>query len=531
MGQSPFGRRRGSAASAAASARSPLAWTLTLLALMLIDTFTIVAVRSFLAEGTWYLAGALALTVIGVNVVALVPSLVPMRWLAPGISLLVLLTIAPQAYSFYIAFTNYSADHLLTRSQAVDALESVTYLPDDGRTYDWRAYENDAGEALLVVKPGEDAGAAPLVAAPGEELRTVRDTELNADGYPTEVDGHRLLDVPETARALDGLTDQEFGPEDTPITVQSMGLAGEYQHRYAYDDGVLTDLLTGREYEPVEGTFTTADGQFEVSPSFQTTVGWDNFTEVFSNPGIRGPLLEIFLWTIVYAVVVVAGQLVIGMIIALALNSRDIPRRLAKFIRSLLLLPYVVPMYLTVLVWAAMLNANLGIITELGETLFGLDRNWLGDPTMARLALLVVTFWLGFPYFLLIVSGALQAIPEDLLEAAQVEGAGWWARFRLVVLPLLMRMISPLIILGMVNNFNNFVVTFLLTEGGPPMTDTDTPAGSTDLLISYTYKLAFVFGNGSDYAQAAVITMMIFVVLIPVVASQFRRYAVWAEEN
>ncbi|KAB8166967.1 ABC transporter permease subunit [Streptomyces sp. 3MP-14] len=524
-------RPRGSAASRAAARRSPMAWTLTLIAMVIIDVFTLVAVSNFLSEGTWYLAGALFLTVFGVNVVALVPGLVPMRWLAPGIALLVMLTIAPQAYSFYIAFTNYSSDHLLNKDQAVEALESVTYLPEGAATYDWRAYENEEGETLLVVKPGEDPAAAPLVAEPGEALRPYSGGELADDGYPAEVDGFAQLDTPATARALDELTDTEFGPADTPITIQSMGLAGEYEYRYRYQDGVLTDVLTDREYRPVEGTFTSADGQFELSPSFQTTVGWDNFTEIFTNPGIRGPLLEIFLWTIFYAVAVVVGQLVIGMIIALALNSRDIPRRLAKIIRSLLLLPYVVPMYLTVLVWAAMLNANLGIITELGETVFGLDRNWLGDPTMARFALLLVTFWLGFPYFLLIVSGALQAIPEDLLEAAQVEGAGWWARFRLVVFPLLMRMISPLIILGMVGNFNNFVVTFLLNSGGPPMTDTDTPAGSTDLLISYTYKLAFVFGNGSDYAQAAVITMMIFVVLIPVVASQFRRYAVWAEEN
>ncbi|MEV1009547.1 ABC transporter permease subunit [Streptomyces sp. NPDC049881] len=524
-------KTNGSAAMTAARTRSPLAWAITIAALVVADLMTLAAVTSFFSEGTWYLAAAITVTVAGINVVALVPRLMPMRWLAPGIALLLLLTIAPQAYSFYIAFTNYSSDHLLTKSQAIDALESVTYLPEGAATYDWRAYGDGGEDTLLVVRSAEDAAAAPMVAEEGEPLRPLDAGGAAGDGFPAEVDGLAQLDTAATAAALDGLAGTEFGPEDAPITIQSMGLAGEYADRYAYEDGVLTDQLNGREYRPVEGTFTTADGQFEVSPSFQTTVGWDNFTEVFSNPKIRGPLLEIFLWTVVFAVVVVVGQLVIGMIIALALNSRDVPRRLAKFVRSLLLLPYVVPMYLTVLVFASMMNPNLGILTELGENLFGLDRNWFGDPTMSRIALVCVTFWLGFPYFLLIVSGALQAIPDDLLEAAEVEGAGWWARFRLVVFPLLMRMISPLIVLGMVANFNNFVVTFLLNKGGPPMTDTDTPAGSTDLLISYTYKLAFVFGNGSDYAQAAVITMLIFVVLIPVVASQFRRYAVWAEEN
>jgi ABC-type sugar transport system permease subunit len=165
------------------------------------------------------------------------------------------------------------------------------------------------------------------------------------------------------------------------------------------------------------------------------------------------------------------------------------------------------------------------------SNVLGINPNWVNDPMGAKLAVILVTVWLGTPYFVLIVSGALQAIPGELVEASHMDGAGAIARFRWVVLPLLMRMVGPLVVLGMAFNFNNFLVVFLLKAGGPPMADQSLPAGHTDLLISFTYKLAFSFGNGANYGLAAVITMMIFVILVPVVASQFRYYAVWREED
>lgn len=177
-----------------------------------------------------------------------------------------------------------------------------------------------------------------------------------------------------------------------------------------------------------------------------------------------------------------------------------------------------------------MFNQQLGVIPRWINDLFGVDPSWVGTPNGARAVAIAVTLWLGFPYFLLITSGALQAIPAELLEAAQVDGGSAVQRFRAIVFPMLLRMVGPLTVLAFAYNFNNFLVVYLLNNGGPPMADATVPAGHTDLLISFTYKLSFALGANNQYGLAAVVTMMIFAILVPVVVSQFRYYAVWKED-
>jgi arabinogalactan oligomer/maltooligosaccharide transport system permease protein len=119
---------------------------------------------------------------------------------------------------------------------------------------------------------------------------------------------------------------------------------------------------------------------------------------------------------------------------------------------------------------------------------------------------------LTFPYFFLVCLGALQSIPGDLVEAAKVDGAGGWAVFRRITLPLLLISTAPLLIASFAFNFNNFNNVFLLTGGGPSTND-QSVAGATDILISYTYKLAFSAGQGEQYSTAAAISIIIFLIV------------------
>src|SRR5262249_30044076 len=144
------------------------------------------------------------------------------------------------------------------------------------------------------------------------------------------------------------------------------------------------------------------------------------------------------------------------------------------------------------------------------------DANW------ARVSVILVSVWLTTPYFFLVSLGALQSIPPELTEAARVDGGGPFAVFRRVTLPLLLVAVGPLLIASFTFNFNNFNNVYLLTGGGP-YTGSSSIAGSTDLLITYTYKLAIATGKGNDYALASAVSIVIFFIVAIIAGTLFYR--------
>jgi arabinogalactan oligomer/maltooligosaccharide transport system permease protein len=193
--------------------------------------------------------------------------------------------------------------------------------------------------------------------------------------------------------------------------------------------------------------------------------------------------------------------------------------------RSLLILPYAMPAFAMLLVWRDMFNTDFGLINNL----LGLQVNWLGDEWTARFAVLLVQLWMGYPYMFLVATGALQAIPADLTEAAGVDGAKPGYAFRTITFPLLLVALSPLLITSFAFNFNNFNAIYLVTEGGPFPAD-NPQAGGTDLLITYTYRLAFGVG-GAQYGFAAAISVFIFVLVAVMSIVMFRRTRALEEIN
>jgi arabinogalactan oligomer/maltooligosaccharide transport system permease protein len=145
-----------------------------------------------------------------------------------------------------------------------------------------------------------------------------------------------------------------------------------------------------------------------------------------------------------------------------------------------------------------------------------------GNWFWSKLAVILVTMWQGFPYFFLICTGALQAIPNDMKEAAKVDGASPFQVFWKVTFPLLMVGIAPLIIASFAFNFNAFVNIFLLTAGGPPVAGYGVPFGETDILISFVFDLAVESGRGGQYALAAAATFFIFFIVATISAISFR---------
>jgi arabinogalactan oligomer/maltooligosaccharide transport system permease protein len=169
-------------------------------------------------------------------------------------------------------------------------------------------------------------------------------------------------------------------------------------------------------------------------------------------------------------------------------------------------------------VWQGLLNDDFGVVNRV----FHLHVPWLFDANWAKVSVLLVSTWLTFPYFFLVSMGALQSIPGELVEAARVDGGGAWQVFRRVTLPLLLVAVAPLMIASFAYNFNNFGNIYLLTGGGPAASD-NSIAGATDILISYTYKLAFVSGKGQDYGLAAAVSILIFLVVAVIAGISFSR--------
>jgi ABC-type sugar transport system permease subunit len=195
-----------------------------------------------------------------------------------------------------------------------------------------------------------------------------------------------------------------------------------------------------------------------------------------------------------------------------------------------LLIPYTIPGLISIIMWRGMLNSEFGVINHWLKALFGVAPHWTTEAFWAKFAILLVNLWLGYPYFMLVTSGALQSIPSEIYEAAMIDGATSWQRFRRITLPLLLVAVGPLLIASFVFNFNNFNLIYLFIAGGPPIAGASTQAGATDILISYVYKLAFESGGrGVQYGLASAISIIVFFIVGTITLFQYRFTNMWEE--
>jgi maltose/maltodextrin transport system permease protein len=202
--------------------------------------------------------------------------------------------------------------------------------------------------------------------------------------------------------------------------------------------------------------------------------------------------------------------LCLGVTLAVVLNWEALKFRTAY--RTLLFLPYAVPGFISILVFRGLFNQNFGEINLILNTLFGIKPAWFADPFLAKCMILIVNTWLGYPYIMVLCTGLIKAIPADLYEASAIAGAGPLTNFFKITAPLILKPLTPLLISSFAFNFNNFVLIALLTNGRPDFLDTKVPAGTTDILVSYTYRIAFQ-DSGQQFGLAAAISTVIFILV------------------
>lgn len=473
----------------------------------------------------------IAIITVLMNAIFLLKQAYPYRWMAVGLAFMILFTIYPILFTIYIAFTNYGDGHLLTKEQALPIIQETTYLPEAGRSFTWTAYKSDQGDyALWLVDPDGNT----FLAKPEEAIVAAKPGdpgigEADGKGIPQTIDGFTRLNVL-LAAADKELPNIKFGLlSEKTVQIRSPKEAAELEIRYLYNEATdtVTDQSNGDTYYNIEGTFTTSNG-VEIKPGFRAEIGLKNFSKAFASPALRGPLVQIMTWNFIFPLISVVSTFALGLGIAIMFNEKDFPFK--KVIRTLLLVPYTIPSVITILIWKGMLNPQFGVINQTLTEWFGWAPPWTTVAIWAQIAILLVNLWLGFPYMMLITSGALQSIPGDLYEAATVDGANGWQRFRAITLPLLLVAVGPLLIASYVFNFNNFGLIYLFIGGGPPIQGATTQAGSTDILISYVYNLAFASGGrGVQYGFAAALTLVLFVIVGTITLVQYRFTNMWEE--
>jgi arabinogalactan oligomer/maltooligosaccharide transport system permease protein len=478
----------------------------------IVDATSLYALMVLAGKGDWTVLAIVAAVTVIVNAVYLGRKALPAKYLVPGALFLVVFQLFVVGYSGYIAFTNYGTGHNSTKEDAVTALlqSAQTRVPGSA-TYDINIVHGPDGLGFLVT----DSDGRVSIGDAKHPLRRID------GGLPG---GYQKLDFSAVIAQQNAIGDLAVpisaDPKDGALRTSDGSTAYLYRSTLVYDAtaGTMTDTKTGVVYRDTgHGAFTAPNGK-QLMPGWQVPVGLQNFVKAFGTESIRGPLLQVTLWTFAFALLSVLTTFALGLFLAVVFN--DWRMRGRRFYRIAMILPYAFPAFLSALVWAGMLNPDFGFVNQV--LLGGAKIPWLTNEWLARGSILFVNLWMGFPYMFLVCTGALQAIPSELEEAAKVDGATAWQAFRRVKFPLLLVSLAPLLISSFAFNFNNFNLIYMLTNGGPQLPDAGINVGSTDILISMVYKVAFV-GANRDYGLASAFSIIIFIVVAAIAAISFRQ--------
>jgi arabinogalactan oligomer/maltooligosaccharide transport system permease protein len=252
-------------------------------------------------------------------------------------------------------------------------------------------------------------------------------------------------------------------------------------------------------------------------------VGFKTFLDIVRLPIWSTTFTQLFIWTTIWAFLAAFTSYFAGMLQAVIINSPLV--RYKKLFRSIFILPWAIPGFVSILTWKNALHAQGPINRFLVSA--GLDpMPFLTDVWHARGALILVNMWLGFPYFMALISGVMATINHETVEAAQIDGANSGQIFRRITFPYILSATAPMLIMSVTFNFNNFGLIFFLTGGGPGNPNLQF-AGATDILITWIYKLTV---DQRMYNYAAAMSIFIFIILATVSGLNLRRTRVFKED-
>lgn len=450
-----------------------------------------------------------------------------LRYLFPGVAAAIVFIVFPMVYTIAIGFTNYSSKNLLDFERARQYLLDETYSAEGASSYNFTLHPQGQ-EFRLKVQDEQDETkifvSGPLALTEARDLKV----PMTSQKAPVLNEPVPFTEVIARQAALRKLTLDL--PDGQALKMASLRKFSPTMHRYELQsDGTLLDKRNNEKLTANlrSGFFETASGE-HVQPGFKVGVGFEHFKRIFTDPKFSEPFLRIFGWTIAFSGLTVVFAASLGMLLAVLLNWDNL--RFSKVYQLLLFLPYAVPGFISILIFKGLFNQNLGEINFILNAIFGVRPAWFGDPFMAKVMILIVNTWLGFPYMMIICLGLIKSIPADLYEASAVAGAGPITNFIQITLPLILKPLTPLLISSFAFNFNNFVLITLLTGGRPDYLDVSVPAGTTDILVSYTFRIAFQ-DSGQQFGLASAIATVIFLIVATITIVQMRFTKIAQTEN
>ena len=439
------------------------------------------------------------------------------RYLFPGLLGFGMFVIFPIAYMVFLSFTKYSSKNLLTFDRSLQLLVQESF-PVGDVSYKYTLYAQENGQYVLYIEdeknPAERFVSEPFNLTPGGQAKAdqkpVKLTAL-AQG---EVASGKPLEMAQITREklfMPMRSVQCALPDDTLVGMEGLTKFGSRARLWAPNkDGSLTNKKDGTVIRPDfnQGFFVNDKGE-KVGVGFRTFTGLENYVQILTDPRIQGPFFRIFIWTVVFSGLSVVLTFAVGMLLAVILQREDLGFRRAY--RTLLILPYAVPAILSILILKGTFNQDFGAANQILRGVFGFAPEWETDPWAARLMVLLVNLWLGYPYMMLICTGMLQSIPTEIYEASAIDGSNRIVDFFKITLPLVIIPMVPILISSFAFNFNNFNLIYLLTGGGPKMVGGGI-AGETDLLVNYTFNIAFR-DTGTNYGLASAIATVLFFIV------------------
>ncbi len=523
--------------------------------LALLDAVTIFVAFVLFMREQWFAVGVAIVGMLIVNWLYLRRGGLPAKYLAPGVILLLAFQVYVLFFSAYTAFTNYGSYHNGDQNLAVSAIKAagfgavegapqydVKLVQDEKKRYNFLLTDAVNGKVLV------GGRAIPLTEIPAcsqaisEVIATNATTvaeadckiEILADNIAVAVSAPGFTEATQ-AGLTKGQTNSlaalrlYLDPNDKQgqfIKTEDLMVAATNQEELIWNEEEksflrVTDGVVFNEAK--DGYFRAGgapDGEKVSDIGWRVEIGFANFEKIFTDEDLRQPLLKIITWTFIFAGLSVLTTFIAGLAIALLFNDDRMKGK--RIYRALMILPYAFPAFLSAYVWRGLLDTDNGFVNNV--ILGGTEVPWLTEEFPARVAILLVNLWLGFPYMFLITTGALQAIPAELTESATIDGATPWQILRQIKMPLLLVSIAPLLIASFAFNFNNFTLIYLLTEGGPlDSASSGYDAGGTDILITFVYKIAFSSGGGQDYGLASAFSILIFIIVATFSLISFRR--------
>ena len=273
--------------------------------------------------------------------------------------------------------------------------------------------------------------------------------------------------------------------------------------------------------------FTNYDRNHQPPGNLFDWIGFENFSNMlYKSELLAGTFFPVLLWTLCWAVIATASCYILGIAVAVLINQKGI--RFKPMWRTILVITIAIPQFISLLIMRNMLN-ELGPLNTLLLEWGVIDKAipFLTDATYARISLFAVNLWVGIPYTMIMVSGILMNIPEDMYEAARIDGAGPIKMFTKITMPQIWFVTAPFLITQFIGNINNFNVIYLLTGGTPLSTDYYV-AGKTDLLVTWLYKLT---ADEKDYSLASTIGILVFIISIIISLTAYRRTASYKKED